>query len=584
MTFITLDENIQQRAGLWLLPPYDEGTRAAVKKMLDEGQVTELTDSFYKDLEFGTGGLRGIMGPGTNRMNKYTLGKATQGLANYLKKTYPGEKIKVAISYDSRNNSQSFAGIVAAVFAANDIEVHLFEQLRPTPLLSFAIRYLGCHSGVMLTASHNPKEYNGYKAYWKDGGQLVAPHDHDVIAEVNAITNPEQIKFDGPAENIISIGSEMDLAYLESIAALSLRPEAVEQQRDLGIVYSPIHGTGITLVPAALKRWGFSNIQVVEAQAEPDGNFPTVIYPNPEEEEAMSMAVAEGTARNADLIMATDPDADRVGVAARNQQGRFQLLNGNQIGSLLVDYVLNATKEAEKLTDGDYVVKTIVTTNLIANIAAKYGVPCYDVLTGFKYIGELMTINEGKGRFLAGGEESYGFLVGELVRDKDAVVSCAFIAEMAAWYKSQGKTLFDALADLYMEFGFYKEKLVSLTKKGKAGAEEIVNMMQRLRAHTPTMLGGIPVAEVKDYELRESFNPAIGDKQPIDLPKSDVLQFMTTDGDVVSARPSGTEPKIKFYCSVRQPLTSKDDIETAGRNLEEKVERMMKDILSDGAD
>ncbi|SEM87410.1 phosphoglucomutase [bacterium A37T11] len=577
-----LDSNIQQRAGLWLLPPYDDETRAAVKKLLDEGQVTELTDSFYKDLEFGTGGLRGIMGPGTNRMNKYTIGKATQGLANYLKKTYPGEEIKVAISFDSRNNSRSFASVVAGVFAANGIKVHLFDDLRPTPLLSFAIRHLGCKSGVMLTASHNPKEYNGYKAYWKDGGQLVAPHDTNVITEVNAINGPEEVKFDGPRENIISIGPELDTVFIDQILALSLRPDAVSKEHDLGIVYSPIHGTGVTMVPPALKRWGFNNVHVVEAQAKPDGNFPTVIYPNPEEQEAMSMAVAEGVSRNADLILATDPDADRVGVAAKNQKGSYQLLNGNQIGSLLVNYVLEATVEAGKLKKGDYVVKTIVTTNLIANIAAKYGVPCDEVLTGFKYIGELMTANEGKARFLAGGEESYGFLVGELVRDKDAVVSCSFIAEMTAYYKSKGKTLFDALADLYLEHGYYKEKLISLTKKGKAGAEEIIAMMQRLRTNSPATIGGVKVTEIRDYELRESFSPATkNEKKAISLPKSDVLQFITTDGDVISARPSGTEPKIKFYCSVRQTLKNKEDLESVEDALEAKVDRIMKDLLGD---
>ncbi len=579
MSLNTLDEQVQQRAGQWLLPPYDDEVRAAVRHMLDEGQVTELTDAFYKDLEFGTGGLRGIMGPGTNRMNRYTIGKATQGLANYLLKVYPGEKIKIAIAYDSRNNSKAFADVVAAVFSANDCKVYLFEQLRPTPQLSFAIRRLGCHSGVMLTASHNPKEYNGYKAYWRDGGQLVAPHDRNVIDEVNAITDLEQIKFEARPENMEYIGSEMDLEYLERIAALSLRPDEVRQQKDLNIVYSPIHGTGVTLVPAALKRWGFSNVHIVEAQAMPDGNFPTVVYPNPEEEEAMSMAVKEGQVRDADLILATDPDADRVGVAVRNSAGEFKLLNGNQIGSLLVHYVLEATKEAGKLISGDYVVKTIVTTKLIENIADDYGVPCHDVLTGFKYIGELMTANEGEARFLVGGEESYGFLVGDLVRDKDAVVSCTFIAEMAAWYKAQQMTLFDALDKLYLKYGCYKEKLISITKKGKAGAEEIKAIMERLRTNPPSQLGGVPVVLIKDYLLRQSYNPAIGDKQPIELPTSDVLQFMTTDGDVISARPSGTEPKIKFYCSVRQQLGSTDDPGLVSGELEDKVDRIMKDLL-----
>jgi len=578
MMTTNLDPAIQTRAESWLRAPYDETTIAAVKELFDTKQYTELTDSFYKDLEFGTGGLRGIMGAGTNRMNKYTIGRATQGLSNYLLKTYAGEQIKVAISYDSRNNSQSFARLVADVFSANGIQVYLFSELRPTPHLSFAVRHLACQAGVMLTASHNPKEYNGYKAYWNDGGQLVPPHDKNVIKEVYAIEDPSQIKFTPEEANIHLLGKEMDDAYLDAIASLIIRPEAVKRQEDLKIVYSPIHGTGVTLVPPALERWGFVNVHLVEAQAKPDGNFPTVVYPNPEEEEAMSLAVKTGEQIGADVIFATDPDADRVGAAVKNKDGNYQLLNGNQIGSLLVNYVLSAKKEQGDLRPDDYVVKTIVTTNLIADIAKQYGVTYYDTLTGFKYIGELITLKGGQGRFLVGGEESYGYLVGELVRDKDAVVSAVFIAEMAAYYKDQGKTLFDALIALYVQHGYYKEKLISLTKKGKAGAEEIRAMMERLRSEPPQTLGGIDVAEIKDYEKSESYNLKTGKREVINLPKSDVLQFITVDRDVISARPSGTEPKIKFYCSVRQPLNSAADFERVGQELEERVDRIMKDI------
>ena len=578
MTTMNLDPVIQARAEVWMRAPYDDATVAAVRELFDTKQDTELTDSFYKDLEFGTGGLRGVMGVGTNRMNKYTIGRATQGLSNYLIKTYPGEEIKVAISYDSRNNSQTFARLVADVFSANGIQVYLFSELRPTPHLSFAVRHLGCRAGVMLTASHNPKEYNGYKAYWNDGGQLVAPHDKNVIKEVYAIDGPGEIKFTANEANIHLLGKEMDDAYLNAIAALTIRPETVKRQQDLKIVYSPIHGTGVTLVPAALQRWGFTHVQVVEEQAKPDGNFPTVVYPNPEEEEAMSLAVKTGERIGADVIFATDPDADRVGAAVKNINGAYQLLNGNQIGSLLVNYVLSSKKEQQDLRTDDYVVKTIVTTNLIADIAKEHGVTYYDTLTGFKYIGELITNKGGQGRFLVGGEESYGYLVGELVRDKDAVVSAVFIAEMAAYYKDQGKSLFEALIDLYIQHGYYKEKLISLTKKGKAGAEEIQAKMARLRSHPPRTLGGIEVAEIKDYQNSESYHLKTGKREAIRLPKSDVLQFITVDGDVISARPSGTEPKIKFYCSVKQPLANAADFERVGEELEARVDRIMKDI------
>lgn len=578
MAVNNLNPSISQKIEQWLNGNYSDETKVSIQNLIDANDTETLNDAFYKNLDFGTGGLRGIMGVGTNRINKYTIGKATQGLANYLKKVYPNQQIKVAVSFDSRNSSQEFAQTVADVFSANNIYVYLFSALRPTPELSFTIRELNCQSGVMLTASHNPKEYNGYKAYWNDGGQLTAPHDKNVIDEVNAI-EIDQVQFQPKAEFIQKIDKEIDEKYIEKLRTLSIKPEIVNEQRDLKIIYSPIHGTGITVVPEVLKKWGFSNVHIVETQGQPDGNFPTVIYPNPEEEEAMSIGLKEAKDLNADLLMATDPDADRVGVAVKNLDGNFQLLNGNQIGSLLVNYILDAKKENNSLASNDFTCKTIVTTNLIQEISASYQVPCYEVLTGFKFIGELMTKLEGKERFLVGGEESYGYLVGDLVRDKDAVVSCAFIAEMTAFYKHQGKSLFDALVDLYLKHGFYKEKLISLTKKGQSGTEEIKSMMQRLRTNTPKTLGGDQVVLLKDYENSISINQLNGEEKVINLPKSDVLQFITADGSVVSARPSGTEPKIKFYCSARLPLESRRDYEIVDAALEQKIEQMMSDII-----
>lgn len=575
----TLDQQTKSRIDQWLSAEYDAETVAQVKQLVDNNEETELLDSFYKELEFGTGGLRGIMGVGSNRINKYTLGKATQGLANYLKKQFPDQQIKVAVSYDSRNNSQTLGHLVADVFSANDIHVFLFEQLRPTPMLSFAVRHFNCQSGVMLTASHNPKEYNGYKAYWNDGGQLVAPHDANVITEVNTITSVKDIKFERNSDNITIVGADFDDIYVQANKRLSIHPEAVEAQTDLKIVFSPIHGTGITVVPKMLEAWGFTNVSVVEEQAKPDGNFPTVVYPNPEEEDAMSMAKQRGEELGADVIMATDPDADRVGVAVRNSKGEYQLLNGNQIGSLLTYYVLSSKKDKSELKDNDYIVKTIVTTNLISDIGTDYGVKYYDTLTGFKYIGEVITRELGRENYLVGGEESYGFLVGDLVRDKDAVNSCAFIAEMAAYFKTQGKSLYEVLLELYVNYGFYKEKLISLTKKGKAGADEIKQMMVDLRADAPKTLGGVQVKEIRDYENQVATNLISGDTSVIDLPKSDVLQFITVDGDVISARPSGTEPKIKFYCSVKETLLDASNYEAISAKLEQKVENIMADIV-----
>jgi phosphoglucomutase len=562
----------------WLSGNYDDTTKKDIQSLLDNEAYTELTDSFYRSLEFGTGGLRGIMGPGSNRINKYTIGTATQGLANYLNNKYPGGKIKVAIAHDSRNNSDYFAKITADVFSANGIHVYFFSALRPTPELSFAIRNLGCKSGVMLTASHNPKEYNGYKAYGADGGQFTAPDDTLVMDEVAKIKNIDAVKFDSVAGNIELIGEEIDQLYLDKITALSVSPEAIARQKDLKIVYSPIHGTGITLVPKALEQFGFTNLTVVEEQSEPDGNFPTVVYPNPEEKEALTLALKKAQEIDADLVLATDPDADRVGIAVKNNDGEFVLLNGNQTGSLLINYLLTAWQEKGKLTGNEYIVKTIVTSNLIEAIAEAKNVTYYNTLTGFKWIGQIMTQLEGKKTFIGGGEESYGYLIGDLVRDKDAVVSCAFIAEMTAFYKDKGSSLYDALLNMYVEYGIYKEELVSITKKGKTGAEDIKAMMEKFRNNPPATLGGSKIATLKDYELGTQTDLNTGVKTELELPKSDVLQFITEDGSIVSARPSGTEPKIKFYCSVNAPLSSKADFKAADSRLGDKIKAVMNDL------
>ncbi len=562
----------------WLKGNYDDATKNEIQSLLDQESYTELTDSFYRNLEFGTGGLRGIMGPGSNRINKYTIGTATQGLANYLNTKYPGEKIKVAIAHDSRNNSDYFAQITADVFSANGIHVYFFSALRPTPELSFAIRNLGCKSGVMLTASHNPKEYNGYKAYGADGGQFTSPDDKLVMDEVAKITTIDAVKFERVVANIEQLGEEIDQLYLDKITALSVSPEAIERQKDLKIVFSPIHGTGITLVPKALAQFGFTNLTVVEEQSKPDGNFPTVVYPNPEEKEALTLALKKAIEIDADLVMATDPDADRVGIAVKNNEGEFVLLNGNQTGCLLINYVLTAWQEKGKLTGNEYIVKTIVTSNLIEAIADSKNVTYYNTLTGFKWIGQIMTQLEGKSTFIVGGEESYGYLVGDLVRDKDAVVSCAFIAEMTAFYKDKGSSLYDALLNMYVEYGLYKEELVSITKKGKTGAEDIKAMMEKFRNNPPATLGGSKVETLKDYELGILTDLKTGLKTKLDLPKSDVLQFITEDGSIVSARPSGTEPKIKFYCSVNAPLSSKADFAATDARLGDKIKAVMNDL------
>jgi phosphoglucomutase len=573
-----LDKSVADKVNTWLRGNYDQETKAEIQKLVDEKAYTELTDAFYKDLEFGTGGLRGIMGAGSNRVNKYTIGAATQGLANYLNKKYPNEKIKVAIAHDSRNNSDVLGKITANVLSANDIHVCFFKALRPTPELSFAVRELGCKSGIMLTASHNPKEYNGYKAYGADGGQFVAPDDKLVMQEVAKVLSVDDVKFDAKPENISLIGEEMDENYLQKITSLSVSPDAIKRQKDLKIVFSPIHGTGITLVPQALERFGFENVILVDEQTTPDGNFPTVVYPNPEEKEALTLALKKAKETDADLVLATDPDADRVGIAVKNNDGEFVLLNGNQTGSLLVNYMLEAWEKEGKFTGKEYVIKTIVTTYLIDKIAASKNVTCYNTLTGFKFIGQIMTEKQGKETFIVGGEESYGYLVGEFVRDKDAVVSAAFIAEMTAFYKDQGSSLYNAMIDMYVKYGFYKEKLVSITKKGKSGAEEIVAMMERFRNNPPAVLGGSKVVQLKDYALQKETDLLTKTSTVLDFPKSDVLQFITEDGCIISARPSGTEPKIKFYCSVNAPLASKAAFDKVDAELEAKVDEIMKDL------
>lgn len=573
-----LEPAVLEKINSWLQGSYDADTKKEIQQLLDNKAYTDLTDAFYRDLEFGTGGLRGTMGAGSNRVNKYTIGTATQGLSNFLKKTYPNEQIKVAIAHDSRNNSDFFAKTAADVFSANGIHVYFFKELRPTPELSYAIRQLGCKSGVMLTASHNPKEYNGYKAYGDDGGQFVSPADTEVMNEVSAIKTIDEVKFNRTEENVELIGEEIDQKYLKDILSLSVSKEAIQRQKDLKIVYSPIHGTGITLVPKALAEFGFENVILVEEQSTPDGNFPTVVYPNPEEKEALTLALKKAKEFDADLVLATDPDADRVGIAVKNDQNEWILMNGNQTGSLLLNYLMTAWQESGKLTGKEYVVKTIVTTYLIDKIAASKNISCYNTLTGFKYIGQLITELLGKETFIGGGEESYGYLIGEFSRDKDAVVSAAFIAEMTAFYKDKGSSLYEALVEMYLEYGLYKEKLVSITKKGKSGAEEIKAMIEKFRTTPPTELGGSKVVVLKDYEKGVETDLNLGKTTKLDFPKSDVLQFVTEDGSIVSARPSGTEPKIKFYCSVNGPLASKEAYLETDKQLEEKIDNMMKDL------
>ncbi len=572
-----MDAVIQERVNTWANGNYDQATKEAIANMQANNQ-DELADAFYKSLEFGTGGLRGIMGVGTNRINKYTIGMATQGFANYLKKNYPAETIKMAIGHDSRNNSRFFAETTANVFAANGIKVYLFEALRPTPELSFAIRHLGCKGGVVCTASHNPKEYNGYKAYWNDGGQLVPPHDKNVIKEVEAVTSIDDVKWTGGEMNISIMGKEMDDAYLKMVKGLSVYPEVIAKQHDLKIVYTPIHGTGITLVPQVLKDFGFTNVTVVEEQSVPDGNFPTVIYPNPEESETMSIGLSKAKALDADILLGTDPDADRVGIGVKNHKGEWVLMNGNQTAVLAFAYMLEARKAKGIAQPNDMVITTIVTTEMINALAAANDVACYNVLTGFKWIAELIKEKEQQENYVIGGEESFGLMIGDQIRDKDAISAVALMCEMAAYAKEQGKTLFEKMIELYQQYGFYYENLISITKKGMNGQKEIADMMDGFRNNPPATIDGAQVIQLLDYELQKGSNPSTGETWPILLPKSNVLQFITADGSKISARPSGTEPKIKFYFSVKSTLANKADFDVVYAELEQKIKRIIVDM------
>jgi phosphoglucomutase len=561
---------IRTKAQQWLGPEFNEETRKEVRVMLEKDEK-KLIDAFYQDLEFGTGGLRGIMGAGTNRMNIYTLGMATQGLSNYIIKICGNKGIKVAIAHDCRNNSRYFAETAADIFSANGFEVYLFEALRPTPELSFATRQYKCHSGVVITASHNPPEYNGYKAYWNDGGQVVAPHDEAIIEEVRKIASVSEIKFNGKKDKIKIIGKETDKLFLAEVLKMSINPDIIRKFSNLGIVYTPIHGTGGTLVPQALEMFGFKNIQSVPEQDVVDGNFPTVKSPNPEEPAALSMAIRKAIETEAELVMATDPDADRLGIAVRNKNNEFVLLNGNQTGVLLTYYILSQFKERKKYKGNEFIIKTIVTTDLLDRIAEKHKVKCYNVLTGFKFFAELIRELEGKEKYIGGGEESYGFLPGDYVRDKDAVASCALIAEVAAWAKGRGKTLYEQLIDIYLEYGLYKEKLINIVQKGAEGANEIRSMMKGYRNDPPKTINKSKVIKVDDYATLISNNCITGEKKKIDLLESDVLQLFLEDGSKISVRPSGTEPKIKFYFSVNTKLESVSKFDETEKLLDKRI-------------
>ena len=574
-------KQVTAKAQIWLGDGYDEETKAAVRAMLDNEDKTDLIEAFYKDLEFGTGGLRGIMGAGTNRMNIYTVGAATQGLSNYLKKAFADlPQIKVAIGHDCRNNSRKFAEVAADVFSANGIKVYLFDALRPTPEVSFAIRELGCQSGVILTASHNPKEYNGYKAYWNDGAQMIAPHDKNTIDEVNKITSVKDVKFRGNAELIEIIGEEIDRRYLDRIKTLSLSPEAIAHHHDMKIVYTPIHGTGLKLIPASMKNFGFTNIIHVPEQDVVSGDFPTVVSPNPEEPAALDMAIKKAIETDAELVMASDPDADRIGIAVRNDKGEFVLVNGNQIVMIFLNYLMTRNKELGLLKGNEYIVKTIVTTETIKTIAEQNGFKMYDCYTGFKWIASVIRENEGKARYIGGGEESYGFLPEDFVRDKDSVSSISLMAEIAAWAKDKGMTMYQMLQDIYIKYGYSKEKGISVVRKGKSGAEEIVAMMKNFRENPMKELGGSPVILIKDYASLEATDVVNGTKSKLDMPvTSNVLQYFSADGSKVSIRPSGTEPKIKFYIEVRGiKMDNYADYDAANAAADAKIEAIKKEL------
>ena len=582
-----MEENNQQlidsvvaKAKTWLTDAYDAETRAEVTQMLEADDKTPLIDAFYRDLEFGTGGLRGIMGAGTNRMNIYTVGAATQGLANYLKKAFPDlPQISVAVGHDVRNNSRKFAEIVADIFSANGIKVYLFDSFRPTPELSFAIRHFGCQSGVNITASHNPKIYNGYKAYWEDGAQIIAPHDVNIIDHVNRIKSVKDIKFEGDKSKIQIIGADVDKVYLEKIKGLSLSPEAIERNKDLKIVYTPIHGTGVELIPESLKNFGFANIIHVPEQDVPSGDFPTVESPNPEVPSAMAMAIAKAKEVNADIVMASDPDADRVGCVIRDNNGEYVLLNGNQIVMILLNYIITRNKELGLLKGNEFAVKTIVTTETIKAICDAMNVRLYDCYTGFKWIAAVMRDNEDVLRYLGGGEESYGFLAETFVRDKDAVSACSLLAEACAWAKDKGMDFQAMLADIYLKYGFSHEVGVSVVRPGKTGAEEIQALMKQFRENPPKSLAGSPVTVIKDYASLNLTHTDTNTVEKLDFPcTSNVLQYFTADGSKVSVRPSGTEPKIKFYMEVKVPMEKVEDYDKCGKLAEEKIEALKKDL------
>ncbi len=570
-------ELVQSKAKSWLdSPVIDDTTKSEVKRLLAKEDPKELIDNFYKDLEFGTGGLRGVMGAGSNCMNQYMVGIATQGLANYLNKTFPGKKIKAAIAHDSRNNSAFFAQITADIFSANGIEVYMFSELRPTPMLSFAIRHLNCDSGIVITASHNPKEYNGYKAYWNDGGQVVPPHDKNIIKEVKLITSFEQVKFEGVPSRIHTIGPEVERAYYDEVKKLIPNKEVIARHHDIPLVYSSIHGSGITMVPECLKQIGFTNIQVVAEQEKPDGNFPTVQSPNPEEQSAMRLVIEKGKSVGATMVMATDPDTDRVGIGVKKSDGDFILLNGNQAFSLMMYFILKNLKNKRDA----YIAKTIVTSELVDEMAARLGVECYNTLTGFKYIAELMGKLDGVKRFVAAGEESYGYMVGDFVRDKDAVSACAFFAAMAASATDEKKSMYDWLIDMYVEFGYYKETLFNITKKGQQGEQEIKSMMEKFRNNPPVEIIGSKVTRILDYKTLVEQDVATGEKKTLNFPVSDVLQFYLEDGSKVSVRPSGTEPKIKFYMAVQSPLRSREEFASVTEQLDKKIKGLEQYLLS----
>ena len=573
-------EKVQQKAQQWLDGQYDEATKSAIREMMEKADKTELIDSFYKDLEFGTGGLRGIMGAGSNRMNIYTVGAATQGLANYLNRTFASlDQIKVVVGHDCRNNSRLFAETVANIFSANGIKVYLFDSLRPTPEISFAIRHLNCQSGVIITASHNPKIYNGYKAYWNDGAQIIAPHDTNIIDEVNKIDSVGAIQFQGNPALIEIVGEQIDNLYLAEVKKISLDPQVIARQSDMKIVYSPIHGTGYKLVPQSLRSFGFKNIINVPEQDVISGEFPTVVSPNPEETAAMEMAIKKAIETNADIVMASDPDGDRLGVAVKNNEGVFVILNGNQTAMLLTWYMIMKWKETGKLTGNEYIIKTIVTSETIKDIAVKNNIEYFDVYTGFKWIAGKIRELEGVKKYICGGEESFGFMPGDYVRDKDAVASISIMAEIAAWAKDQGKSLYDVLQDIYTEYGFSKEKMIYIVREGKSGADEIQQLMVDYRKNPPATMGGSKVTLIKDYLSLEAKNLNTGKIEKIDLPAtSNVLQFFTEDGSKVSVRPSGTEPKIKFYFEVKVPMNGKAEFAKANELADVKIDQAVKDM------